>query len=155
MTREIDRSFYGGVDCYHEDAQKICFRQVFADSMSGVNAKFSTWTQNRGFAWKCEAARSMVVPIVESTHTRARCAKSHAIWCTEARERAIFGFHGASVWCVAADAHMQRPSLRVLSRGDIRLTVCRGPEVCFRGKELRSRSAWYTRVCRLRMRACN
>ena len=72
---------------------------------------------------------SSVVPITESTRMRARCAKSHAIWCTEARERANFGFHGASVWRVAADAYMQRPSLRVLSRGDIRLTVCRGPEV--------------------------
>ena len=73
---------------------------------------------------------SGVAPIVESTRMRARYAKSHAIWCTEARERAIFRFHGASVWRAAADTHMHGASLRVLSRGDIRLTVCSGPEVC-------------------------
>ena len=42
---------------------------------------------------------SRIDSIVESVRLRARYTKSHAISSTEARERAIFSFHGGFVFC--------------------------------------------------------
>ena len=56
---------------------------------------------------KSQSRDSRIVSIVERARLRASCTHSHAISAIEARERAIFSFHGASVWRPAADAHMQ------------------------------------------------
>ena len=85
---------------------------LFSMSLVGVKVRCERPIFDRGPKFEvlfgnAKLRESRVVPIVESTRMRARYAKSHAIWCTETRERAILRFHRASVWRVAADAHMQ------------------------------------------------
>ena len=75
-----------------------------------------------------ESSDCGVDSIVENARLRSGWAKSHVISSTEARERGIFRFHGRHVFCGVTTAHMQSPSLRVLSRGDHLWPVCREPE---------------------------
>ena len=139
-TSKSPTLFYGGAACNSEESPKICFWTNYVTSKFGVETNFLHKPIFQVLLETEESSNCGVDSIADNARLRSRCARSHLISSSEARGRGIFRFHGGHVFCGLTIAHMQSLSLRVFSRGDHRLTVCRELEVCFGQNNMRSRS---------------
>ena len=136
-------TFHGESACNHEKSQKICFRQNYLGSRSGMEIEFSTWTRKSQF---CLIRRGRAVPTLIPSFRSIDCVKDSLSFMEFRRLRrenerfedfgvscsVVERFHGI-VWHVAASAHdPRRERERSSEEAREEVTVTLRQRSCFR-----------------------